>query len=166
MKTLLSFLILSATLFFSCKKAETPEILRVTDYSGSYTATGYFYHPSYSRDISMPKTLTFFSENAVACAIGDLGFATGDSAWYVILQIDPATNALSITHYPGMVNGPNAITLFSSGLPATTAYTPQWPQSDICNNTYDPGTGEFRIRYGYTEGSGLRVIEEVLRKNL
>ncbi|MEO8416647.1 MAG: hypothetical protein ABI472_23480 [Ginsengibacter sp.] len=56
--------------------------------------------------------------------------------------------------------------MFTSGLPATNpGYTPQWSGSASCNNTYDPASKTFYVRYGYLGSNGWRVTEEAIKLN-
>lgn len=124
---------------------------------------GFFYHPSSPR--SQPnsssgtvKELRTFSPTAVTCALGDLGGA----GYYVLLDVDPITNKVTITPDPGHPTTP-PIQQFDDALPDTNpGYTPQWERSAECNNTYDPATKTFYLRYGYVGGTGFRVTEEIL----
>ena len=161
-----SYLFLTfGVLLFGCKKNSTERIPDIISYTGSYTSQGYYYHPSGSRTISKPKTLYVHSATSVICEIGDIPFAvTGDSAWCIILDVDPLTNLVSISG-TNQINSPGNIITYSSGLPALSNYTPQWPRSSECSNVYDPINKEFKIRYGYYQGNNsLRVIEEIITK--
>ena len=128
-------------------------------YDGDYVSNGYFYHPTAPRPmIDLAKT--FFTLNATSCAValGDLG----PSGYYSIFDVDPVTNALTITAYP---NGTPPLTMWTSGLPTTgPGYTPQWARSAECNNTYDAATETFQVRYGYVGATGWRVTEEIIVK--
>jgi Domain of unknown function (DUF1735)/Domain of unknown function (DUF4361) len=128
-------------------------------YEGTYTSTGYLYHPSSPRPISDVKYLSTVDENTVAVSLGDLGGA-GYIAW---VTVDPVTNKLTITAAPGASGTP--YTQFDAGLPTTNpGYTPQWSGSSQINNTYDPATQTFYLRYGYMGSTGWRVTEEILQK--
>lgn len=129
-------------------------------YEGNYTATGYLYHPSSPRAISKQKYLSTAGANSVEVELGDLG----GSGYDAIFTIDPVTNKVTITAAPGAGGAP--YTMFTSGLPTTNpGYTPAWSGSAQCNNTYDPATKTFYVRYGYMGGSGWRVTEEIIKKN-
>jgi len=124
-------------------------------YEGSYHATGFLYHPSAARDIDEDKEVLTVNETTSQVFLGDLGGA-GYIAWF---NVDPATNAITITPAPGAAGG--SYTMFTSGLPTSNpGYTAQWPGSATCDNTYDPATKTFRVRYGYLGGTGWRVTEE------
>ena len=129
-------------------------------YDGDYTSNGYFYHPSSPRDIiDRPKTLSTLTSTSVTCELGDLGGA----GYIAVFDVD-ASNNVTITPAAGAAGG--AYTMFTAGLPTTTpGYTPQWPRSSECNNTYDPATKSFKVRYGYTGSTGYRVTEEIITKN-
>lgn len=128
-------------------------------YDGNYHSTGYVYHPSAPRGVDEDKVLPTVDANTVECFLGDLGTA-GYVAW---LTVDPETNHVTITAAPGAAGAP--YTQFDDGLPTTNpGYTPQWDDSSLCNNTYDPATGTFYLRYGYVGSTGWRVTEEILTK--
>lgn len=128
-------------------------------YDGTYTATGYLYHPASPRTLSANKAVTTAGPNSVTVAVGDLG----TSGYTALITVDEATNALTITAAAGASGAP--YTMFSDGLPnANPGYTAAWASSAQCNNTYDPATGTFYVRYGYLGGTGWRVIEEILTK--
>jgi len=126
-------------------------------YEGSYTSTGYLYHPSSPRGLSETKYLQTIDENTVSVSLGDL-CSSGYIAW---LTVDPVTNKVTITAAPDAAGAP--YTQFDSGLPTTNpGYTPQWSSSSQTNNTYDPAKHTFYLRYGYMGSSGWRVTEEIL----
>jgi hypothetical protein len=128
-------------------------------YDGDYHSTGYFYHPTAARDIDRDKTLTTLSATSVLCELGDLG----GNGYFAELDVD-ASNNVTITAAPGALGAP--YTMFTAGLPSSNpGYTAQWPNSDQCNNTYDPATQEFRLRYGYMGSNGWRVTEEIIKRN-
>jgi hypothetical protein len=121
-------------------------------YDGVYHATGFLYHPALPRDIDEEKTLGTTGPNSVYCALGDLG----GSGYYAEFTVDPNTNKVTVTPLI-----PLAFTQFDGGLPGSSpGYTAQWSESALCNNTWDPATKTFYVRYGYMGGSGWRVTEE------
>ena len=130
-------------------------------YEGNYTSNGYFYHPTSSRIlVNLAKTLVKSGTFGVTVDLGDLG----GSGYKAILTVDPVTNAVTVTPAPGAAGTP--YTMFTSGLPTTNpGYTGQWVNSSSCNNTYDPVTKTFKVRYGYMGGDGWRVTEEFIKKN-
>jgi len=99
----------------------------------------------------------------------------GTSGYYAVLNVpDPfATTVIqpvTITVYPGSIS---PVEQWNAGLPTTTGvpggpiYTPAplpWGKSALCNNTYNPVTKTFYLRYGYLGASGWRVTEEIIRK--
>ncbi len=133
----------------------------INKYEGTYTSNGYFYHPSSPREITnLVKSVLTSGPNSVIVDLGDLG----SSGYQAEFTIDQATNKVTITTAPGASGGP--YTMFTSGLPATNpGYTPQWAGSSSCNNTYDPVTKTFFVRYGYLGGTGWRVTEEAIKMN-
>jgi hypothetical protein len=133
----------------------------INKYEGTYTSNGYFYHPSSPRDITnLVKSVLTSGPNSVLVDLGDLG----SNGYQAEFTIDPATNKVTITAAPGAGGAP--YTMFTSGLPTTNpGYTPQWAGSASCNNTYDPATKTFFVRYGYMGGTGWRVTEEAIKMN-
>ena len=130
-------------------------ILVKNQYHGDYEATGYFYHPSAPRDQHLDKELLTVGPTSVTCDLGDLGA----SGYRAVFTVDPATNNVNIAIAPGAAGG--SYTMFTSGLPSTNhGYAPAWPGSAQCNNTYNPATKTFYVRYGYLGGTGWRVTEE------
>lgn len=128
-------------------------------YEGSYTTTGFLYHPSSPRGIADTKYISTVDANTVAVDLGDLG-GSGYQAW---IYVDPVTYKLTITAAPGAAGAP--YTQFDAALPASNpGYTPQWSGSAQCNNTYDPATKTFYVRYGYVGSTGWRVTEEILER--
>lgn len=125
-------------------------------YAGNYNAVGYVYHPSAPRDLSLTVNLITVDPNTVAVPFGDLG----SSGYYAIVNIDPTTNALTIT------SGTAGVDMYPlDALPTSNpGYTPppEWTESSKCNNTYDPSTGTFYLRIGYLGSTGWRVSEEIL----
>lgn len=128
-------------------------------YHGEYEATGYVYHPSAPRAVHEDKDVLTAGANSVTVFLGDLGTA----GYVALFTVDPVTNKLTITAAPGAAGAP--YTQFDTGLPTTNpGYTPQWAGSAACNNTYDPATKTFFVRYGYVGGTGWRVTEEHIVK--
>lgn len=126
-------------------------------YDGIYNSTGYVYHPTAPRAVDEEKALTTVNATTVACDLGDLGSA----GYQAFFQVDPVTNKVTITAATGAAGAP--YTQFDTGLPTTNpGYTPQWPGSAECDNTYDPATQTFKVRYGYMGANGWRVTEEIL----
>lgn len=128
-------------------------------YEGNYVSNGYFYHPTAPRDmINLNKTLVKTGAFSVKVDLGDLG----SSGYNAILTVDPATNAVTITEAPGAAGAP--YTMFTSDLPnSNPGYTAAWAGSTQCNNTYNPATKTFYLRYGYMGGTGWRVTEEIIK---
>lgn len=134
--------------------APLPVLPPVNNYEGNYTSNGYFYHPSSPRATpNVVKTMVTSGTNGVLVDLGDLG----GSGYRALITINP-DNTLTITGAPGAAGTP--YWMFTSGLPA--GYTAAWGGSASCNNTYDPATKTFKVRYGYGAAGAYRVTEEVL----
>lgn len=124
--------------------------------AGNYISNGYFYHPAVPRAITdRPKFMAPLTPTQLLVELGDLGGA----GYFAIFDTDPVTNKVTI------LEDAVPVTQFDTDLPTTNpGYTPQWPNSDQCNNIYDPATKSFKVRYGYVGGTGWRVTEEILVK--
>ncbi|MFT3911140.1 MAG: DUF1735 domain-containing protein [Ferruginibacter sp.] len=141
------------------KRDYVVELIAKNDYDGEYHSNGFFYHPTAARVIDQDKPLSTLSLTSVLCEVADLG----GNGYYAVFEVD-ASNNVTITEAPGASGAP--YTMFTAGLPTTNpGYTPEWPRSNECNNTYDPAAEEFRVRYGYMGPNGWRVTEEVLKRN-
>lgn len=137
--------------------APLPILPPVNNYEGNYTSNGYFYHPSSPRATpNVVKTMVTSGTNGVLVDLGDLG----GSGYRALITINP-DNTLTITGAPGAAGTPYL--MFTSGLP--DSYTAAWTGSASCNNTYDPATKTFKVRYGYGAAGAYRVTEEVLVRN-
>ena len=123
-------------------------------YDATYTATGYVYHPTAPRALAKDKPLVTVSPTVVTVELGDLG----GSGYNANLTINPTTNKVTITPAAGAAGAP--YTQFDTALPAP--YSPAWPNAAKCNNTYDPATKTFYLRFGYMGANGWRVTEEIL----
>jgi len=129
--------------------------------AGDYVGNGYVYHPTLPRDvIDEPKTLSPNSPDELFWEWGDLGYA----GYVAILKTDPTTNKVTVRAAPGAAGAP--YTQFDTELPNSfPGYTPGWPGSAQCDNTYDPTTKTFKLRVGYlNSASGWRVSEEFVVK--
>lgn len=125
--------------------------------AGAYFSNGWFYHPSSQRAVSEAKTLAPLSSTKLLCDLGDLGYA----GYVAVFEVDDATNHVTISAAPGAAGAP--YTQFDDGLPTSDpGYTASWPGSAECNNTYDPATRTFKVRYGYMGSGGWRVTEEII----
>ena len=127
-------------------------------YHGLYKSNGYFYHPALPRTIDdRDKFGQTAGPNSIIIELGDLGGA----GYMALFEINGT--AVTITPAPGAAGSP--YTMFTSGLPTTNpGYTLSWAGSAASNNTYNPSTKTFRVRYGYMGGSGWRVTEERIVK--
>lgn len=135
-------------------------IIRVKNqYDADYVSNGYLYHPSSPRSIDkLAKHGTTAGPNSITMPLGDLG-GSGYTALFTI----NADNTVTITAASGAAGGPYYP--FPTSLPSTNpGYTPAWSGSSKCNNTYDPETKTFYVRYGYLGGTGYRVTEEIIQR--
>jgi hypothetical protein len=123
-------------------------------YDATYTATGYVYHPTAPRAVSKNKPVVTISPTTVKVELGDLG----SSGYFADLTINPTTNKVTITPSAGAAGAPYS--QFDTALP--NPYTPAWANASKANNTYDPITKTFYLRYGYMGANGWRVTEEIL----
>ncbi len=142
--------------------------------AGDYDVDGYFYHPASPRAFIRPDPaagtsgfLTPVSDKALYSELGDLGTA----GYYAIFTVpDPFATTIqnvTISVYPGSID---PVYQWNAGLPTTgvPTYTPApapWGKSALCNNTYNPATKTFYLRYGYLGGTGWRVTEEIIKKH-
>jgi hypothetical protein len=107
-------------------------------YEAEYRSTGYFQHPTAPRDIDRDKYLTTLSPNSNSTEFADLG------------------GTMTIT-----VNPDNSVTLSDTQIGGTY----QLYDDATYNNTYDPATKTFWLKYEYIGGSGPRTItEKITRK--
>lgn len=122
-------------------------------YDGDYHSNGYFYHPASPRAISnLAKSVLTVNATTSKTKLGDL-------ANDIYLTVDPATNKVTVSD-AGAPPGTTPTAALSS-LPG--GYTPFNSTPSLYNNTYDPNTRTFYLRYGYQGASGWRVAEEILK---
>ena len=111
-------------------------------YSGNYKSVGKFVHPtSGERGINRNKTLAPIDPATVSTEYADLG-GNGWTMWLV-------------------VNPDNTVTLVPKGAASTA--TVQF-QVDVDDNTFNPATNTFKLRYKYAGAGGDRVVNETLTK--
>lgn len=117
-------------------------IVAKNPYDGLYTSVGYFEHPTSPRDIDLEHlALVTVNANTVNRLIGDLGAASG---------------SMNIT-----VNANNTVTVGPGpGNTGTVASIANLPSVGIYNNTYDPATHTFYLRYGYPNPGATRIVTE------
>jgi len=126
-------------------------------YEGSYTVTGWFFHPTAGRAISATKSLATVGATVSQAAIGDLG----SSNYYFNFSVDGSTlaNFVAAGATPSGLNsgfmtkdqaGASSTWVNSSGT-ATPGVSP-WLAATY-NNTYDTASKTFFMHYGYI-GSG------------
>jgi hypothetical protein len=112
-------------------------------YEGDYHATGYFAHPTLPREIDQDKYLYTVDGNNSYMELGDL------TTTYVKLSVNPG-NTVDISAGPG-----------TSG---TTAEVAELAGDPVYNNTYDPVTRTFKLKYGYPAASPTRIITETVTR--
>jgi hypothetical protein len=109
------------------------------EWEGEYHTTGFFQHPSVPRDIDQDDYLKTAGATSVYKTLGDL---TGTN---IIITINPG-NTVTISPGPG-----------TSG---TTASVDEMGGDPVYNNTYDPATKTFWLKYGYPQPGPSRIITE------
>lgn len=109
-------------------------------YDGNYVATGYFVHPTDPRDFEKEVSLATIGANSVSKDLGDLGSGTK-----INITIN-ADNTVSIA--PGAGTSGNSASV--AGMVGDPVY----------NNTYDPVTHTFWLKYGYPNPGPTRIITE------
>jgi hypothetical protein len=107
-------------------------------YDGDYHSTGYFQHPTAPRDINRDKHLATINANTNETEFGDLG------TWLMQLTVNPD----------------NSITFKPTGAANTTAAL--IPGDPVYNNTYDPATKTYKLKYGYPNPGPTRIITEFI----
>jgi hypothetical protein len=123
--------------------------MHAQDLSGSYTVTGYFFHPFSPRPIALVKTITKVGPNTYQVDI--LGDLTGWGFQFTVDANNNLTNWVATGNtYPSPASGfmtadnPGGFTFPGPPYPGTSP----WLQSTY-NNTYDPATNTFYLHYGY-----------------
>lgn len=114
-------------------------ILVKNKYDGEYHAKGYFSHPTAPRDIDRDKHMATVNANTVETELGDLG------NWLMQLT----------------VNANNTISFKPTGASNTTAALLN--DDPVYNNTYDPATKTFKLKYGYPNPGPTRIITEFIK---
>jgi hypothetical protein len=114
-------------------------------YEGSYTVTGYFFHPAAPRAINATKSLATISAIRSEGQVGDLG------GYNFQFDVDPVTNVVSnwantgsTPAASGFINGVDN----ASGDPNYPGPTSGFVHTTY-NNTYDPVAHTFWLHYGY-----------------
>ncbi len=128
--------------------------LNAQNLAGSYSVTGYLFHPTASRAINLTKTITQISTNTYQVELGDLG----PNNFLFQFTVDGSNNLTTWTAVgatpvsPGSgfmtLDNPGNITYTVSPPPGTSP----WLHSTY-NNTYNPVTTTFYMHYGYTSGA-------------
>lgn len=116
-------------------------ILLKNIYDGDYLATGHFEHPTSPRDFDeLEVSLATVGATSVSKDLGDLG---------------PGTK-INIT-----VNANNTVTITpGAGTSGSTASVGNMSGDPVYNNTYDPATHTFWLKYGYPLPGPTRIITE------
>lgn len=110
-------------------------------YDGDYLATGHFEHPTAPRDFDdLEVNLATIGATSVSKDLGDLGSGT----------------KINIT-----VNANNTVTISpGAGASGTIASVGNMSGDAVYNNTYDPATHTFWLKYGYPLPGPTRIITE------
>ena len=153
-------LVLLALAFTACSKDEKdPE--PGPPVPGLYNSRGYFYTWNFSHGFTLVKDVVVSGTNSVDVDFGDFG--PSGFGYRARLTTDPLTNLVTIVAAPGAAGG--AYTQFNTTVPSILGGPPAlWSESGLCNNTYDPATKTFYLRYGYVGANGWSVVEEILVK--
>ena len=130
-----------------------PSTVDLSKATYSAVSMGYLYQPAGSKALGSAKSWIPVGENGIIINFADLG-STGYKA---LITINP-DNTLTIAAAPGATGAP--YTMFTSGLPAP--FMASWQNSVACNNTYDPATKTYKVRYGYGTPGTYRVAEEMI----
>ncbi len=120
---------------------------------GTYLDTGYFFHPSSPRAISMQKPIVQISPNVYQVDLGDLG-TTGRAFQFTVDANNQLINWLPVGITP-LSPSSNFMTLDNPGsftYPGIQPGAAPFLQSTY-NNTYDPATQTFWMHYGYAVGA-------------
>ncbi len=127
-------------------------------YAGSYSTSGYFFHPTGPRGMNDIKDLQTKSANACIAGLGDLYTAN----YYFDFEVNPG-NALTNWLHRGAtppvpssgfmtMDVPNPAGLSPYPAAGPTPGSAPWLHSTY-NNTYDPASKTFWMHYGYGVGS-------------
>lgn len=128
-----------------------------TALDGNYSVSGSYYSPPLTnRLFSMVKPAASSGSNSIdidAADIGSLGYR-------LRLTVDPVTNKVIISAATAANGAP--YTQVDTSLPNTSPVYIPWANSALCNNTYNPVTFTFYIRYGFVTGTGWKMAEEIM----
>jgi hypothetical protein len=113
-------------------------------YEGEYTAVGFFAHPTAPRAINRDKYISTVDANNSYMELGDLGSV------YAKLTVHPG-NIVTISAGPG-----------TSG---TTAQVVELHGDPVYNNTYNPATRTFKLKYGYPIPGPTRIVTETVTRH-
>lgn len=113
------------------------------EFEATYKAVGYFAHPTAPRNINTNKYMSTVGANSSESLLGDL------AGTFVVLTVN-ADNTVSIA--PG------------TGTSGTTASVQKMDDDPVYNNTYDPATKTFKLKYGYPNPGPTRIITETLTR--
>jgi len=113
------------------------------DYEGTYDALGFFQHPTSPRDIDREVFLRTAGATSVSKVLGDLDGTN------IVITINP-NNTVNIA--PG--DGTSGSTASVAAIAGDATY----------NNTYNPATKTFWLKYGYPQPGPTRIITEKVTK--
>lgn len=122
-----------------------------TDFSGLYQSTGYFFHPTSPRELSLSKPVTKVGLSTYQTTLGDYGYTFQFS-------VDSNNNLTNWILLPGTgiensgfmtSDNPGEFTFPSFQQPGDSP----WIHSTY-NNTYDSATKTFYVHYGYNTNGG------------
>ena len=126
-------------------------------YEATYTVTGYFFHPSSARAISVAKSITTLGVTTCKVPHSDL-FTSNYYFQMDVSGTNTLINWVSLGSCPAAPaagfmtsDNPGNVDYSASGaptMPGTDPYT-----SSKYNNTYNPTTKVFMMHYGYGSGS-------------
>ena len=133
-------------------------------YEAKYSALGYFYHPASPRTFTRSVTLSTVDDSTISKVVGDL-------SGYAVNFTITSNNKITVSTPSGPFPGTGVYSLFPKLPTINPGYTaPNVPgkwnsvSSDSCSNYYNPATRTLYLRYGYTGGTGYRIIEEILKR--
>ena len=131
---------------------------------GTYTDTGYIFHPTSSRPLMLRKDVYKIGDSTYRTSLADLEGLN----YFFTFQVD-ATNHLVNWQADGSTPGATASGFMTSDNPGGFYYYPDTTHgytSDVYNNTYDPATGTFYLHYGYGYLGGQAAFSRQIYEKL